>query len=305
MEVGIGSPGDMAPIADFLKPDVVVVTSIRHSEHKRSLRTLEETRNAKADMVRVLRPSGTAILNGDDPHVMWMATQTNARVITFGIIPDNDVRATDIPIDATETVFTLHAAGTAREIRINLLGRHMVYTALAAIAVALLRGRTLDEVVTSLKAVDPAPHRMRPYPLPGGITIIGDDFKSPLDTIIAALDTFAVIPARRRVVVLGNIEEPPGPERPRYKELGSRLSPWADRVLLVGRNSLTRVVTGAASPGIDRSRFSYVGSSVHETIAILRRELKEGDAVMVKGAGAQRDSSVLSLRFRDGMFSVK
>ena len=257
-------------------------------------------------MVRSLPAGGTAILNGDDTHVMWMATQTKARVITFGMGPDNEVRATDVRIDGTMgTRFTLHAAGTAREVRINLLGKHLAYTALAAVAVALLRGRTLDEAVTLLQAVDPAPYRMRPLQLAGGITVIGDEFKSPLETIFAALDTFAAIPARRHVVVLGNIDYPPGPQGPLYKELGRRLSPWADRVLLVGRNSLTRVVTGAASPGIDRSRFSYVGSSVHETIAILRRELKEGDAVMVKGAGAQRDSSVLSLRFRDGMFSVK
>jgi UDP-N-acetylmuramyl pentapeptide synthase len=294
MEVGIGVPGEMAPIADFLKPDVAVVTSIHHSEHNRSLPTLEDTRAAKVDMVRALRPGGTAILNGDDPHVMWMATQTKARVITFGMGPENEVRATDVRIDGTAgTRFTLHAAGTAREVRIKLLGRHMVYTALAAVAVALLRGRTLDESVTPLEAVDPAPHRMWPLRLPGGITVIGDDFKSPLETIIAALDTFAAIPAQRHVVVLGNIEAPQGPKRPLCKELGSRLSPWADRVLLVGSDSLRSVITGAEAAGMDRSDFTYVGSSVHETIAILRRELKQGDAVLVKGTGPQRLERVI------------
>ena len=291
----------MAPIAHFLKPDIVVVTSINHSEHHRSLPTLEDTRAEKADMVRALGPGGTAILNGDDPHVMWMATQTKARVITFGMGPENEVRATDVRMDGTAGMrFTLHAADTTREVRIKLLGRHMVYTALAAVAVALLRGRTIDEAVTALEAVDPAPHRMRPLQLPGGITVIGDDFKSPLETIIAALDTFAAIPAARHVVVLGNIEEPRGPERPLYKELGSRLSPWADRVLLVGRNSLRSVITGAEAAGMDRSNFTYVGSSVHETIAILRRELKEGDALLVKGTTSQRfERVILALQGRN------
>jgi len=307
MEVGISTPGEMAPIADFLRPDIVVVTSIRHSEHNRTLRTLEATRIEKADMVRSLPAGGTASLNGDDPHVMWMATQTKARVITFGMGPDNEVRATDVRIDGTMgTRFTLHAAGTAREVRINLLGKHLVYTALAAVAVALLRGRTLDEAVTLLQAVDPAPHRMRPLQLPGGITVIGDDFKSPLETIFAALDTFAAIPARRHVVVLGNIEYPPGPQGPLYKELGRRLSPWADRVLLIGSNRLRSVIAGAGAVGMDRSNFTYAGSSIDGTIALLRRELKEGDVVLVKGTGSQRlERVILALQGRNVRCPIK
>jgi UDP-N-acetylmuramoyl-tripeptide--D-alanyl-D-alanine ligase len=35
-------------------------------------------------MVRALPPEGIALLNGDDPHVRWMAGQAAARVITFG-----------------------------------------------------------------------------------------------------------------------------------------------------------------------------------------------------------------------------
>jgi UDP-N-acetylmuramyl pentapeptide synthase len=134
---------------------------------------------------------------------------------------------------------------------------------------------------------------MRPLQLPGGITVIGDDFKSPLETIFAALDTFAAIPARRHVVVLGNIESPPGPQGPLYKELGRRLSPWADRVLLIGSNRLRSVIAGAGAVGMDRSNFTYVGSSVHDAIALLRRELKEGDAVLVKGTGSQRFERVV------------
>jgi len=51
---------------------------------------------------------------------------------------------------------------------------------------------------------------------------------------------------------------------------------------------------------MDRSNFTYVGSSVHETIAILRRELKEGDAVLVKGTSAQRlERVILALQGRN------
>ena len=50
-------------------------------------------------MVRALTRSGTAILNGDDPNVRWMASQTRARSVTFGLEAHNDVRAADIRLD--------------------------------------------------------------------------------------------------------------------------------------------------------------------------------------------------------------
>ena len=72
IEVGISGRGQMETYASLIRPDVTVVTSIG-SEHHPTLPRLENTREEKAHMVRALAASGLAILNGDDPHVMWMA----------------------------------------------------------------------------------------------------------------------------------------------------------------------------------------------------------------------------------------
>jgi hypothetical protein len=51
---------------------------------------------------------------------------------------------------------------------------------------------------------------------------------------------------------------------------------------------------------MDRSDFTYVGSSIHKTIAILRRELEHGDVVLVKGTGSQRlERVILALQGRN------
>lgn len=98
-EVGIRRPGTMVRYARFLRPDVVVVTSIG-SEHARSLGPPEEIRDEKAHMVRALSPDGLAVLNGDDPNVRWMSTQTEARVVTYGFGAENDVRASGVRLGA-------------------------------------------------------------------------------------------------------------------------------------------------------------------------------------------------------------
>jgi UDP-N-acetylmuramoyl-tripeptide--D-alanyl-D-alanine ligase len=81
----------MAPIAKALAPQIVVATSIG-SEHHSSLGTLENTRSEKARMVEALGKDGVAVLNGDDPNVLWMKTRTSARVVTFGHGANCDVR---------------------------------------------------------------------------------------------------------------------------------------------------------------------------------------------------------------------
>ena len=95
VEVGIDGPGQMAPLADMLRPDIVVVTSIT-AEHNRSLPSLHVTRNEKVQMVKRLNSHGVAVLNGDDDNVRWMAKHSAARVVFFGLGAGNDIRACEV-----------------------------------------------------------------------------------------------------------------------------------------------------------------------------------------------------------------
>jgi UDP-N-acetylmuramyl pentapeptide synthase len=288
LEAGISGPGVMGQFGRMIQPDIAVVTAIA-SDHNRSLPTLEHTRAEKVKMVRELRPGGVAVLNGDDPHVRWMATQTTARVITYGFNPDNDIRAAGVQSNGLDGMrFTLHADGRTAPVSIRLIGAHLVYAALAAIAVGLARGRRLDDLIARVSVVPPVPQRLEPVTLPNGATLVQDDFKGSPSTVFAALEAFRAIPARRRLVVLGPLDELQGSFGPIYRDFGQRLSPWADRVILIGStDALRTAITGAVQAGLAREIFTRV-RSVHEVIAILREEVAEGDAVLIKGTGAQR-----------------
>ncbi len=221
IEAGIVRPGRMGMYARRIRPNITVVTSIG-SEHISSLGTLEVTRKEKFEMVRALPKRGIAILNGDDPNVCWMAKQTGARVVTFGTDKANDVRASEIMLDwPSGTRFKLHAGGQTRGLRIGLLGLHMVYPILAAVAVALAEGLALDDVIPALEALGPTPGRLEPIHLDNGAIILRDDIKSALETIDTALEVFSKIPAQRKIIVMGEISEFPGNQRWLY-----RMSLW-------------------------------------------------------------------------------
>jgi UDP-N-acetylmuramoyl-tripeptide--D-alanyl-D-alanine ligase len=286
IEVGIDGPGQMAAIARTLRPDIAVVTCIG-SEHNRSFGSLENTREEKAHMVRALPGSGLAVLNGDDPNVLWMAAQTRARVVTFGFHPSNQVRASDPRLDWPHgTRFRLHAAGGEREVRIRLLGRHMVYPVLAAVAVALSEGQTLDDILRRLADLGPTPGRLAPSRLENGVTLLCDDLKSGLETIHAALDVLADIPAPRKMVVLGPITEPVGNQGAHYRSLGARIARIAQVAVLVGSHKEYR--GGLHRAGMPRQAVWDAGCGIAWAVEFLRRELRPGDVVLIKGRNAQK-----------------
>jgi len=178
MEVGIEKPGQMLPQARMIKPDIVIVTSIA-SEHILSFKSLEGIREEKAEMVRCLPDEGTAILNADDPHVMWMATQTKASIVTYGITSEADIKADNIEINFPHgTSFDVAVRGQVHKCRTSLLGKHMVYPALAAIALAESRGLDIAAACAELPGIATVESRMQVVHLDSGAIIIRDDFKS-------------------------------------------------------------------------------------------------------------------------------
>lgn len=305
IEATIDGPGQMIQYARMIRPEIAVVTCIG-SEHHRSLGSLENTRNEKFKILAGMSPQQVAVLNGDDPNVRWMASQTEARVITFGFGEMNDVRASEMILDWPRgTRLKVHANGKTQDMFIRLFGRHMVYPILASIAVALSKGFSLDQILPPLQELSPTPGRLDPVRLSNGAIILRDDFKSSLETVHSALDLFSKIPAKRRMVVLGEVSEPPGSQGPIYREIGERIARIASRVIFIGVN-FQRYAAGARKGGMAKQALTDAGEGVINVINILREELTEGDVVLVKGRDTQRlDRITLALSGREVKCHIK
>lgn len=288
LEVGISGPNQMAEYARVIRPDIAVVTAIG-SDHNRLLGSLEVTRAEKSHIVRVLSGSGAAVLNGDDPNVRWMRGQTRARVVTFGFDGTNDVRASLPVLDWPHGMrFRLFTREGARDVHVRLVGRPMVYPILAAVAVALEEGLALDHVIGALEALDPTRGRLQPVPLAGGAVLLRDDFKGSQETIEAALDVLADIPADRRIVVLGDVSEPVGSTGPIYRHLGARVAQVASRAIFIAGQQFHNCAAGARQGGLPRGAVINAKRSVTMAVEALRDDLRPGDVVLIKGRDTQR-----------------
>ena len=288
-EVGICEKGQMQRNASLVRPNIVIVTSIG-SEHNSSLGGLSQTRDEKAFMVRALPENGLAILNGDDLHVRKMKDYTKAKVITYGYGPSNDLQANYIKTDLSKgTHFSFEYGNQYHEISTKLLGKASIYSLMAAFIVAKELGLDLELVKKRLSELKPMRLRLELVNTKTGIKLLVDTFKSAIETVEHAMETFEALPAQRKIIILGEVEEPPESLGKIYREIGSRISKIASHMIFIGAKRVKRPLFSAAkNSGMHEDNLIFAERSITKAIEEALELIKPGDLVLIKGRSSQK-----------------
>ncbi|UOQ58350.1 UDP-N-acetylmuramoyl-tripeptide--D-alanyl-D-alanine ligase [Leucobacter allii] len=286
-EMGASAEGEIARLTAMAPPHIGVVLSVGLA-HAGEFGGIETTFRTKSEMVRDLPASAVAVLNRDDPRVAQMAGLTEARVRWFGLHPEAEVRAEDVDSGPDGTRFLLRAGEASARLHFPVLGEHHVANALAASAIGLELGLSLDAVAESLaETAIAAPGRMQPLGGRDGITIINDAYNASPDSMSAALRTLAQIrrPEGRSVAVLGAMSELGEFSIEEHRRIG----------LLAVRLGISElVVVGAEARHLHISAInegSWDGESVFfetqdEAFGYLADTLRPADTVIVKSSNA-------------------
>ena len=288
VEMGASGPGKIARLVSIARPDIGVVLKVGLA-HAGGFGGIDATEQAKAEMVTELPASAVAVLNADDDRVARMASRTQARVTTFGTIPDAALRADDIELTISGTRFTLIAGDVRREVQLRILGEHHVMNALAALSVARELGIDLDRAIAALEAVPRAERwRMELSERADGVTVINDAYNASPDSVAAALKTLVQLArqeGRRSVAVLGEMAELGEYALEEHDRVG-RLAVRLDVRQLVVVGERARHIHAAA--GLEGS---WDGESMQVPDAdaaydVLRDVLLPGDIVLVKSSNS-------------------
>ena len=288
LEFGMYARGDIATLAHIARPASGVVTNVG-PVHLERLGSIGGITAAKAELVEALPADGLAVLNGDDARTAAMAARTQARVTYFGLSEQCDIRASDIiSVGLQGTEFRIIQAGSTVDVRLPLPGRHYVYPALAAAAVALEEGLTLSEVADALAEVRPD-LRSRILPGPNGSTVLDDSYNASPASMLAALDLLSDLPGRR-IALLGDMLELGAAEEEGHRSVGERSATACHLLLTVGRLA-SYIADAARRAGTTEVRHL---SSAGDAIEVLSKELREGDHVLIKASRAMAFEEVVS-----------
>jgi len=296
VEMGAGyALGELTLLCEIARPQIAVVTNVG-PVHLERLGTIENIALNKSEIVRALPKDGTAILNGDDHRVRAMAEVTDAEVQFYGLEPGNDLRATDIVSHGLKGVhFTLHVAPIRQDwpVRLPLLGRHSVHTALAAAGAAHAAGMTWDQIVNALQHLD-AQVRLLVVPGYNDTTLIDDTYNAAPESTIAALNLLDEMTGRH-IAVLGDMLELGAYTEEGHLKVARKARVVADRLVVVG--SLGRLIGEEALRAGMKPEWVFFAVDNGQVVDYLKRVLKPGDHVLVKGSrGLHMEEIVEGLR---------
>jgi UDP-N-acetylmuramoyl-tripeptide--D-alanyl-D-alanine ligase len=290
VELGMSHAGEIAALAKIAQPDIGVVTMVA-PVHLEFFNSVAEIARAKYELIESLSPGGTAVLNCDDEYVSQFGRDLKSKVVTFGFAAHATVRAENFaPRGEQGAAFDITVAGKRERVAIPLVGKHNIYNALAAAAVALERGISLPDVITGLSTLLPSEKRGQVVRL-GNITVINDCYNSNPKALDAMVDALASMPAKRRIVVAGEMLELGPQAEALHAESGKHMA-TQDMDFVLGVRGLAQHFVSAASAAGAAALFVSTPEQAGEWLA---REARDGDVVLLKASRGVKLEKALEL----------
>lgn len=288
-EMGAGAPGDIAYLAAIARPDIALVTNVApaHLERMGSLLGIADT---KAAIYDALPADGIAVINADDAFAPYFRERAGARrVLDFALDASAQVTASAVQPHQDGSRFVLQSPWGAAEVTVPLPGRHQVGNALAAAAVALSAGASLDDVVVGLAAAPGVPGRLQTVTLGDGTLVLDDSYNANPGSVAAAIQTLVAQAHRSGAqawVALGDMRELGPGAAVLHAEVGQRArDAGVARLLTVGE--MSRHAAHAFGPG---------GEHFVDQTALIERLKARSDGpvlLLVKGSRGSRMDRVV------------
>jgi UDP-N-acetylmuramoyl-tripeptide--D-alanyl-D-alanine ligase len=284
LEMGMYNVGEIAQLCTIARPHIGVVTNVGPT-HLERLGSIERIAEAKSELIQALPSGGVAVLNYDDPLVRAMADKAaaGARVFYYGLACEADLWASDILSEGWEGIrFVLHYGREVLHVKVPLLGRHSVHTALCATAVGLIEGMHWEEILPGLQN---SGVQLRLVSIPGinGSIILDDTYNaSPVSTIAALNLLDDLVTSGRKIAVLGDMAELGDYTEAGHRKVGCRVVTTASLLITVG--TLARIIAEEARACGMPAHAIIQATTNQEAIAYLRQLIQPGDLILVKGS---------------------
>lgn len=280
LEMGFYVPGEIEFLCRIAKPHIGVLTNIG-TVHAERAGTQETIARGKAELVQNLPSDGVAILNYDDPFIRPMAEQTQAQVLFYGLNDSADIWADQIEGLGLEGIrFRLHFRRENLHLKVPLLGRHSVHTALRAAAIGLAEGLDWQEIVSGLR-FGHTQLRLVAVQTENSALLLDDTYNASPQSTLAALNLLEELDGRR-VAVLGDMLELGRYEEQGHTMVGIRAAEIADEIITIGQRART-IAAAARRQGLAAEKITEL-ENAQQAIDLLRQRLTTDDVVLIKGS---------------------
>lgn len=231
IEMGMEKAGEIAYLSDITMQNMAVLTNIG-SSHIASFGSREGIFKEKMSIAKNLDENGVLFLNGEDDFLKNVISDT-FKVVHYGA-NTSDIYVEDIVVHEDGTHFTLSIYEAKYPLRIEALGIHQAKNLVPAVAIAKYIGMEDEDILHGVKNIKNVDMRFE-IMSKNGIMYIKDYYNASYESFKNALESFATLPGKRKIAVVGNINECGDLLEKIHTDLGMLLNEYAlDEVFFVG-----------------------------------------------------------------------
>lgn len=277
IEMGASGEGEIAKLSEIAQPTVSLVNNVG-SAHLGGFGSVEKIASAKGEIYSGLRADGVALINHDLPQASeWMERSSGARVETYGCSGTPSLLRADV---REQYPFILTYRGRSIEVELPLPGEHNRLNALAAAALSIQIGATLQQVREGLESMQAVSGRLERKAGRGGSIIIDDTYNASPESMQRAIEVLSAC-SEKKILVLGDMGEL-GHDAPRlHHQVGlAARSAGIDRLYALGSQAAEYV------SAFGESGFHF--SEIAPLLEVLETELEEDSIILVKGSRFMR-----------------
>ena len=301
-EIGMSTPGEIAPRSRMVQPHVAVITRIAPA-HLEGLGSIEGVAREKADIAAgLVEPDGIVVLPRHDEMLPVLADhirklKPNAPIALFGWKGEagHAQRLTnldgwsDIQAYASADGMSYIGLDTLTclvDVEIRAVGRHWAENvACAMLAASLNAPIDVYKAALDLSGYTPPPGRgtaeTLTLPTGGDVLLVDDSYNANPASMRAALASFAARPGNRHIVALGEMLEVGPTSRAEHIALaGPVQEAGAALVFLAGEGM--KPLSDSLHGRIE----THWAVKANELESIVKKSLTNGDLLLIKGSNA-------------------
>ncbi len=288
VEMGTNAPGEIRRLSEIIFSDFTILTNISCT-HLEGLGSIEGVADAKAELIENIAENGILITNADDDWCNQIANRFDGKVISFGFNKSADIRASNVKRNVSGFVFTVNDSFT---VKLNVLGKHNIYNAMAAIAICNAVGIGMGNICDKFIDFKLPPMRMEKQ-VCGDIVVINDGYNSNPSSMSAALEDFSQMNTPgRKILVCGDMLEMGNCAESLHREIGAKVAKADIDVLWTVGSSSRFVAEEAIANGMPEEKIRSCETSV-EVSSFVVSQLKKDDTVLIKGSRGMKLENVV------------
>lgn len=286
LEYGMAYPGVITSHCKIIQPNFSVITNVGMAHVGNFDGNILGVATAKSELIHGMKQSGNLFINNDDENSKFLEKKAfNGKIVTVGIDREANYQASSVIYVDKGMQFSVKLHGKSCSFFIPVFGKHNVYNALFAIAIADLLGFTSTDMYKGLETIKITSRRLNMKHLKDGITVIDDTVHAHPAAMKAALEVLSNVGKNKNIVVFGRMPELGEKLVEAHREIGEFITTQKVDWLFTYGNNADEFGVGAAQAGFPTNRIvhfpNYSRDTFHQELV---KQIEPGTTVLVKGA---------------------